>query len=356
VIVLDSASAAVLRNPTSFTRAVRPGIVFTRKDEFVVEAVDLRRQTKPQPPLGPRDEENPFEPKGQESDDAYAERQARRHETSGLTRDGIEVVPNIMAAFILAGPPRRKGQPYVFNHNSVWKAVTAGRLNSDSKDGTNNGAQNASQVPLSSLPAYLAADVFREGLRKFTFDELFKPLDDGKTAYQRILQLVQARLTQAEFDELDDTGHPTTKKVQSREFQILQERGIRVLGTVVMNPRFLPEIENRMVSQWRATWLQRAQMERIQIEKRRADAALEGKQDALKQFAQIASQRFDGRVFGLPAPKNAQEEQAQMQIALERLVQGTLQGAASDSQIYLYLSGGEVNLNNILDWVRGAGE
>lgn len=109
ILILDTASAALLRNDVSFTRAVGPGVVFTHHDrntgqsEYSAGSLDLRRQSDY---YGPREEEDPFadqkkDEKGRpvEKDPDYQERQKRRMLTSGLTRDGIEIVPNVFVSF-----------------------------------------------------------------------------------------------------------------------------------------------------------------------------------------------------------------------------------------------------------------
>lgn len=84
VILLDTASAAVLRSPIEFTRAVGPGTVFTNSNESIAGVVDLHQQSRF---IGPRRDENPFLPMDEdETDQEYKNRQERRWETSGLTR------------------------------------------------------------------------------------------------------------------------------------------------------------------------------------------------------------------------------------------------------------------------------
>lgn len=349
VVLLDTASGAVLRNPAMITRTVGPGVVFTKRDESLLNAIDLHRQTRPQPPLGPREGENPFG--NGNSNGANQEVQAHRMETSGLTRDGIEVVPNIVATFMLEGPPREPGRPFVFNEASVLKAITAGGFHPAEIEQIGD----KSQVPMEILPAYLAADVFRETLRKFTLDELFTAHDNGKTAFQRIAEIIQARLTQPEVEALDAFGKQTERPVESREYKILRDSGIKVLRASVFNPRFSPEIEEKLVNQWVTTWIQRARLERDQVERRRAGMVQAGKRDALKWYAHIVTQQLDERILNLPGPRKAQEEEEQMRIVLERLVEGTLQGAVQDSNLYVYTASGEASLNEILDWIRSWG-
>ena len=53
MIVLDTASGAVLRNDVAFTRVIGPGLTFTQRSEYLAGAMDLHRQTQPNPALGP---------------------------------------------------------------------------------------------------------------------------------------------------------------------------------------------------------------------------------------------------------------------------------------------------------------
>jgi hypothetical protein len=104
VFVLDTASGAVLRNDVAFTRVIGPGLTFTSGSEYLAGAVDLHRQTQPIPALGPLGNEDPFASRRrEETDEEYQQRQVRRLETSGLTRDGVEVVPNFSVTFRLEG-------------------------------------------------------------------------------------------------------------------------------------------------------------------------------------------------------------------------------------------------------------
>ena len=46
VVILDTASAAVLRTPVKFKGAIGPGIAFTEKDDIIAGIVDLHIQTQ----------------------------------------------------------------------------------------------------------------------------------------------------------------------------------------------------------------------------------------------------------------------------------------------------------------------
>jgi hypothetical protein len=173
VILLDTASAAMLRTKTTFVRAVGPGVIFTDGGEFMhQEAVDLHTQVSPVPPLGPLGKEDPFAPwyKKKEEDKEYQERQNRRKETSGLTRDGVEIVPNILAVAKTKSLPGQGGTRFGFNSKAVSLAITREGI-------VPNGLRN---VPWFEIPAYLTVELWREYLGKFTLTELFISPEEEK--------------------------------------------------------------------------------------------------------------------------------------------------------------------------------
>jgi hypothetical protein len=363
VMILDTASGAVLRNDVAFTRVVGPGLVFTHAGEYLAGSVDLHRQTAPLPPLGPIGNDEPFSPKKRdENDEAYEQRQKRRLETSGLTRDGVEVVPNVLVIYRLERLPGDEDISFGFNPNAVelWvrtAGVSRDKTVEDKKDkGDKSLFGRTSHVELQKLPAYLAVDVWREYLQKFTLGELFVSPVEGprqdETGLETILRMVRLRLTSFQVEELDNIGQPTGRIVPSQEFQLLQDCGIRVDGASVSNLRFKPEVERKLVDDWVATWLQRAQTERERIEARRVAQAEEGKRMALLRFAAASTRRFDRELLSLPRPKEQGEALFQMKITLDRLLRGTLQECFLEPQLQQRL-GNELNsLSEIINWIR----
>ncbi len=282
VALLDTASASILRNAHAFTRPVGPGTVFTRADEFPAGVVDLHTQAQV---LGPSENEDPFEPKGpKELEEAYRERQKRRDATSALTRDGVEIVPVITAVFKLYSQPGEGHTQFGYDPRSVWAAIAREGIEVE-PDGTQR------VYPWNMLPARVAADLWREYLRKFTLDELFSFSSpavssvDGpshKTAFDIIQEQVRLRLTQPVVEELDDVGRPTGVKHPSKEYEILKERGIQVMGVSIRSLHFPVEVEDLLVQQWKATWLQRAQGEMRQAEHLQAEERMKSQQRALQ--------------------------------------------------------------------------
>lgn len=363
VIILDTASGAVLRNDVAFTRVIGPGLTFTSGSEYLAGAMDLHRQTQPNPALGPLGNEDPFATRRrEESDEEFQQRQDRRLETSGLTRDGVEVVPNITVTFRLERTPGNEDLSFGFNPGSVEAWVRAeGIAQARSPDlkkaqEPRPGEYRPSQVLLKKLPAFLAVDVWREYLQKFTLGELFlSPLEgnqDGETGLETILQMVRHRLTNFEVAELDSVGQLTGATSISREFGILQDSGIRVDEVSISSLRFKTDVERRLVDDWVATWLQRARAERGRIEALRNVNTLDGRRRAIERFADTCTRRFDAETLALPRPTQPGDEFFQMKITLDRLLRGTLQECILDPQLQLRLGADLNSLSEIINWIR----
>ncbi len=170
VIWLDTASGAVLKTLTKFTRTVGPGVVFTEKGESIAGTVDLRTQIRT---AGPREGEDPFEPDAATNE----ELQSRRREVRALTRDGIEVVPQITVSFKIDSKPasgKEAGSRFGYNEDAVYKAISHAGINPDAA--SRSGRHN---VVWHQLPVYVAVDLWREYLSKFTLEELFRATQES---------------------------------------------------------------------------------------------------------------------------------------------------------------------------------
>ncbi|HLO18308.1 MAG TPA: hypothetical protein VK206_25980 [Anaerolineales bacterium] len=183
VVWLDTASAAVIRTATRFKGAIGPGVHFTTKHETLTRPLDLHTQVDT---LGPFEKDKPFEQKtADQSDEEYNEIQRRRKMTSALTRDGIEVVPNIKVVFRVDTQPAEGNEPgsrfgYRVGISSTEKVNEAkdkkaiyDALAGEGIDPTVPGETPYHRIAWNQLPGRLAADVWREYAAKFTLDELF---------------------------------------------------------------------------------------------------------------------------------------------------------------------------------------
>ncbi len=350
VILLDSASAAVMRTAVAVTRSVGPGTVFTRRFERIAGTVDLHPQTQF---IGPSGDEDPFDEQAQEDEDEddLRDRQKRRWETSGLTRDGVEVVPNIIVGFRLISEPGQGHTQFGFNPDSVWKAIVHEGIGHGEK-----GEKDESyRVHWTHLPAYLAADLWREHLRKFTFEELFaftgaRPKDsDPRTGYEIIVAAMNDRMKNLRVEKLDEYGRATDRIVPSREYRILRERGLQVNFATAANLRFPKPIDDDLSKQWRATWLERAQEEQRNIRSRRMNAQHEGHQTALFDFAGMASRPLSKELIDF---KNAPQHHPKLSPTLEFLVRGTLEQCVRDPELNRHLTNEKNDLADLIEWIR----
>lgn len=367
VAILDTASAAVFRTEHSFTRAVGPGIVFTNRKEVPAGVIDLRRQLRR---LGPLPGEDPFVPRREdESEEEYEARQTRRYETSGLTRDGVEIVPNINISFGLDALPGAGGTQFGYNSNAVWKAIAREGINPRQDQGSDRR-----RISWAWLPARMAVDLWREHLRKFTLVELFSFTSDEKsteepqeadtpgpplmlapgipdtgggtrrvTAFNIIMDSIRARMSELQAHELDETGQLSGTTFKSKEHQILKGRGIKVFSVSISNLRFPEEIETQLVEQWEASWLDRAQGDAKEAEILHAHKRLEGQDLALKEFAAATSQMLGSYLSA--------NQDLDLRESLRMLVQGTLRLGARQVELSPRLTNQKAELVELIEWI-----
>jgi hypothetical protein len=319
VLWLDTASAAVLRSETTFTRTVGPGVHFLAWGEYVHHTVDLHTQSYP---LGPKDGDEPFTIKPDDED--YAAVIGRRKETSVLTRDGIEVVASISVNFRISASPENIEnplRPFGFNRKAVESYVT----------------RNAS----GDTVAKIVADIWREYIRQIRFDQLFEAPQGSDRARQQIIAgMVNDRLSKPLVDELDEYGRPREgRQVASPEFELLQEMGIRATANI-RRLFFAAEVEERLLTQWTTNWLKNARNEREQVERVRAQRQRMGQDEAFKEFAVSASQEV-GKYFPSTEAR-----------AVEMLTHSTLRGVLRNAAVQRRLTTEPTLLSEIVQYMR----
>lgn len=355
VIVLDTASAAVLRTDLNFTRAVGPGLVFLSGAEKVDTALDLRVHSRS---LGPRPGEDPFAPQGpDESDEAYEERQRRRWATSAKTRDGVEVVARVVVLFYLDDRPddlsddeylRGRFHTDLHGHTvSAWRAALRRSLDMSPESG-----DTAPQLrEWGWIPPHIAVDLWREYLQRFTLEELFRlePRagmgEDVNTALEVILAAMRERMTQPEYREMAADGSFTENILPSREYQVLQERGIRVRAAVVPDMFFPPAVEQQLIDRWVANWMVRALREREIVERRRRVAAKRGEETAISDLANLVVREACPESEALPTSQEC----------AIRLIEQTVQLLKRSPELFLFDRGLVESLEEILSTLRGRG-
>jgi hypothetical protein len=434
VLWLDSASGAVTRTAVAIKQTIGSGVHFIENGEYIAGTVDLHTQFQS---LGPRDLEKPFEIKKEvQTDEEFHQIQERRKEVSALTRDGIEVIPNISVMFKLDTGSPREGEPGSrFGYRTGIRKRDRENEEKDKEairkailgEGVNPNVAADSprhRVAWNQLPALLAVDVWREYVSKFTRDELFKPeqlvpssppqppqptqeeIDwlsrplqvgarrasmqdsltkmlheinilmhktiqwlEGKkednvrrqvplpetskfseknepqkyTALQVINDMVKARLTQAEVDILDDTGTRGQGTIPSSEYGLLQNRGLKVLSVSIGNLRLDPQIEETIKRSWSATWLQNAQAESEQIERRRNIIESAGQEKAIRQYADLLSHDL------------VQKKPSDVKETLKALLMRTRTIIFNKDQLRRRMVAEQQELEDIIKWIEGDG-
>lgn len=357
VILLDTASAGVLRTPGEFTRAVGPGVVFTRKNERLAGVVDLHKQTKF---IGPKPGINVFAPKSPgETDEEYQARCAARDETIGLTRDGIAIVPNIIAVFGLYTDSKRWPPRFEYRKESVWRAIVGEGINLDVPE----TLPEKRRMVWNWLPAYLAVDVWRDLVRRYTLTELFDakfpdpkaPGDSSRklTGMQVIADEVANHFRSREVAVLDEFGRyqwdddGNLKTMPSEEWKMMQARGLKVLTILVTNLRFQETVEQQLITDWQTTWETKVgdlggESERIRIQK--ADQV---QMKALQDYATWTSERLYRRLLD----KNGSEQPDAIE-SLEMMLSDLQEHVAKELNLRRRMTNEWDDLQDLLDWLR----
>ncbi|MEN8242756.1 MAG: hypothetical protein ABFS17_12595 [Chloroflexota bacterium] len=349
MILLDSASAAVLTKKGKFSRAVGPGLVFTRKNEIIAHTVDLRTQVRE---IGPAPDDRFFFKTGEtdplaELPNSRREREARRMQTSGLTRDGIEVIPTITVIFKLDAEAGEGKSQFGYREESVKKAVWHQAIVPGDAPGTRQ------TVAWEWLPAHLAADLWREYLRKYKLNQLFNITEAessggtgsrfDQTAFKRITETITARLSEPYVEMMDDVGQPTRQREKSHEYELLKDHGIQVIS-VQINELHLKD-EDTLIKRWDATWLQQAAVQASNTSKRHQLRVRKGEEQAAKEFAISAV----GQLYrDLTAPTPTRPGPA---ATLRRLLRSTQSSVVRNTMMLEELSEERAHLDDILKWL-----
>jgi hypothetical protein len=108
---------------------------------------------------------------------------------------------------------------------------------------------------------------------------------ETETALQTINRMIKARMTEAKVEIMDDNGRTGTDTLESPEYKLFKERGIKVLNASASSLRFPKDIEEQFVKQWSTTWLDSAKAERERIDRLRGFIELRGQVDAVLKYA-----------------------------------------------------------------------
>jgi len=299
VIVLDTASALVLRTDTEIKDTAGPGVKFTRVhkynnqvySEYVAGSVDLRAQWEF---IGPLVTDQPFlNPMPVTAPKEFNDMHNRRQQTNGLTRDGFEISPTISIKFSIRRPEEKavseggvKSQ-YGYDADAVRNAIT--------REAIQLGKSDNSKVRMdwNKLPSHLVVNIWREYIRKFKLGDLFTA--NGESGLQVIEEMINKRVRQAKVEDLDDTGAQTGAWVESLEYRQLQSRGLEIMEVRIHNVLFDQNMEEDIIKQWSAEWMKTAKQEESYLNEREALIETASRTEGDKSFARIASKQFGGK-------------------------------------------------------------
>ncbi len=338
VVILDTASAAMVRNPAEFVGPVGPGVYFTRRFERLAGTIDLHLQKSA---VGPKESDEPFAPqRGDEPDAEFQARQERRYSTQGVTRDGIEIAPRITVAVRLDVEQNQGATRFGYSNEAVNRVITATPVDANATPDS-----LPKKCDLTRLPLQLAADIWKECISRYTLSELFSAAPGEQTALQNIAREMRQRLTQSTYMGVDAVGRPVQEVMVSREYQLLQSRGVRLEGTTIPYLKFPPAIEDQIISMWKSTWLFRAQREREYIDQMRSYERERGRRSAVTTYASqvtqyLGAQNPDVRLDG--------------ENILCQLVRGTLYLVSQDSYLHTQATNEMQQLKELLEWCEKA--
>jgi hypothetical protein len=235
VLWLDSASAAVTRTAVSITQTIGPGVHFIRRGEYVAGTVDLHIQSQT---IGPKETDRPFDAKQEEEpQEVWNQAQDRRKQVSALTRDGIEVIPNISVSFRVNTGFPKTGQPgsrfgyrtgvrrkdrldEARDKEAIRKAILGEGVNPNERlDSPRH------RVAWNELPAALAVDVWREYAAKFTLDQLFQPT--------QLVSPPPAQIPEPTEEEIDPLSQPLQVSANRDTMQDSLARMVRELNVIM---------------------------------------------------------------------------------------------------------------------------
>ncbi len=293
VIVLDTASAVVLRTDTKITGTAGAGIRFTAADEYIAGSVDLRSLWQF---IGPLKSDQPFLNPVPTSPKNYNELQSRRQQTVGWTRDGLEVSPSISIKFRVKRPPRNQPSEsgvtsqYGYDPLSVRNAVMGEVIRLDAD--TNQKAR----LEWNKLPEHLVVNIWREYVRKFKLEELFaikeNSGDPPLSGLQLIEEMINKRVKQEQVEALDDSGEKTGEWLESLEYKQLKERGLEITAVRIHNVLFDLALEEKRISEWSAEWMKIAKQEEALLKEKETLIKTAARNNATKYLATTASSRF----------------------------------------------------------------
>jgi hypothetical protein len=168
-----------------------------------------------------------------------------------------------------------------------------------------------------------------------------------KTALQVINDMVKARLTQPEVDVLDDTGKRGDGTIPSREYQLLQDRGLKVISVGINTPRFNPTVEDSIIKAWNASWLNNAKSESDQIDRRRNNIEKTAEEKAKRQYVEALSREIN---------ELAKVEKPSIKETLKSLILRSHSMMRSSEQLRRRMTTEMQDIEEMIKWIEANGK
>ena len=267
LIVVDTASAAVLRTDTELRDTVGPGVKFTKDKEYIEGSVDLRQQWQ------------------------YIGPEGGGEKTEGTTRDEVEIKATISIKFCIRRPKQNKPtesgviSEYGYDAEAVRNAIT--------REFIEVGDDELSLISWEEIPADLVVGIWREYVHKFKLMELFTPVNNrGETGLQVIERMINLRVTKPDVEGMDSIGTPTQDWVPSREFAQLQKHGLEITEVRIHNIQLAQADEDQILAQWRPEWMKSIQQEEKSLNETEALIATVAREEASKRFSSLLAGQF----------------------------------------------------------------
>jgi len=176
---------------------------------------------------------------------------------------------------------------------------------------------------------------------------LFPLYKTEKNIIDLISSQTKLRLTQSAYFPFDNYGNQIKENLPSKEFELLKNRGIRMLDVSITNIRLPLQIEEELQTRWKTSWLDVANKERSFVEQEHALQALDGQNQGLMDYAYGAS-KYLGSI-----QDNLKLNQKEILIAL---LQGNLDTIAQTPDLSAVLKNEYKDISDLIEWVRYQGD
>jgi len=334
VLLLDTASAAVLQTDIEFGDTVGPGVKFTEvrksKDkkggssslekfhralwksfdpsiksepvandhekreyaERLSDSADLRAQWKfvgPMAGTGPILNPLLFDiKKPKESAQASEE----YNSTKGWTRDGFEVIATLSIKYRIKQATKRRSDGGVLSHygfdpQNARKAIIQKPLELKTLE------DKRELLPWDKLPEHLVNNIWREELGRFKLNELFSSKTEGESNLHVIARRINNRVKSAGGNPSDGADDfPRAVHNENPEYRQLSERGIEITEVKIYNIQLDEDNEEKIASRWSGEWLNLEKKEAGLLDQLEAYNEANVPKEAVKRFAWTASKYF----------------------------------------------------------------